>query len=83
MSLSRSRLVLEIEHQAFLAAVEQREHRALAVEARLVVAHVLAARPLDLDHLGAGLRQQQGRQRPRQQRGEVEDENAGKRLHAP
>jgi len=66
---------LEIEHQAFLAAVELREHRALAVEARLVVPHILAARPLDLDHLGAGLGQEQRRQRPRQQCGEVEDDN--------
>ena len=74
-------LVLEIEHEALLAAVEQREHRALAVEARLVMAHVLAARPLDLDHLGAGLRQQQRGERPRQQRGEIEHENAGQRLH--
>jgi len=45
---------LEIENQTFLAAVELREHRALAVEARLVVPHVLAARPLNLDDLCAG-----------------------------
>ena len=43
--------------------------------------HVLAAGPLDLDDLGAGLRQQQGGERPWQQRGEIEDEKAGQRLH--
>ena len=73
-------LILQVEHEALLAPVEQREHRRLAVEARRHRAHVLAARPLDLDHLGAGFRQHQGRERPRQQRGEIEDEDAGERL---
>ena len=81
LKLGAIRFALEVEHQAFLAAVEQREHRALAVETRLVMAQVLAARPLDLDHLGAGLGQQQGGERPRQERGEVEDEKPGQRLH--
>ena len=73
--------VLEIEHQALLAAVEHGEHRALAVEARLVAAHVLAARPLDLDHLRARLGEHQGGERPRQERGEVEHQDVGERLH--
>ena len=34
-----------------------------------------------LMHLGAGFRQHQARQRPRQQRGEIENEKAGQRLH--
>ena len=73
--------VLEVQHQAFLAAVEHGEHRGLAVEARLVAAHVLAARPLDLDHLRAGLGQHQCRERPRQERGEIEHQDVGERLH--
>ena len=55
--------------------------RALAIDDGRKAPHVLAARPLDLDHLGAGFRQHQARQRPRQQRGEIENEKAGERLH--
>ena len=75
------RLVLEVEHHALLAAIKEREHRGFTIEARRHRAHVLPARPFDLDDLGAGLRQHQRRERARQQRGEVEDENAGERLH--
>ncbi len=45
------------------------------------MARVLAVRPFDLDYLGAGFRQHEGGQRPRQQRGEIQDEYAGQRLH--
>jgi len=72
--------VLEIDHNALLAPVEQREHRRLAIEQRRHRAHVLAARPFDLDHLGAGLGEHQRRERPRQQRGEIEDQDAGQGL---
>src|SRR5205807_7925582 len=57
------------------------EHRRAAIrQQRRHRAHVLAAGPLDLDHLGARLRQHQGGERTRQQRGEVENEDAGKGL---
>src|SRR6185312_11622234 len=49
-------LALEIDRKHALAAVEHGEGRALAVEHRWKAPHVLAARALDLDHLGAGFR---------------------------
>ena len=68
--------VLQIERQALLAAIEQRETDAVLAPMRGIVAHVLAAGTFDLEHLGAGLGQQQGRHRPRQQRGEIQNQNA-------
>ena len=80
-AIARGR-VLEVGGDALLAAVEQREVDALLPPARLVAAHLLAlARPLDLEHLGAGLGQQQRGQRPRQQRREIEDADAVERAH--
>src|SRR6185295_1245512 len=57
LNLSLVVWVFEIEYEAFLVAVQKRECGRLAIPARPVVPHVLAARPLDLDHLRAGLRQ--------------------------
>src|SRR5712671_8217715 len=71
---------LEIEHQAPLAAIKQSEERALAVMARRIGAHLLAAWPLDLDYLGARLGEHQGGERPRQQGREVEHDQARQRL---
>jgi hypothetical protein len=76
--------VLEVERQAALAAVEQREAQALAVQPGRVAAHAVAlAGALDLDHLGAGLGQQQGGQGPGQQGREVEHAQALERPHGP
>ena len=74
-------LALEIEGETLLAAIEQGKGRALAVDKRRKMPRILAARPLDLEHLGAGFRQHQARQRPRQQRGEIQNEKARERLH--
>jgi len=53
----------------------------LAVDDRRKAPHILAAGPFDLDHLGAGFRQYEARQRPRQQRGEIQNKETGERLH--
>ena len=73
ISRLRSAGVLQVEGQALLAAVEHDERGAFSVHDRLETPRVLAARPLDLDHLGAGFRQHQPGQRARQQCGEIED----------
>src|SRR5262249_32349644 len=41
----------KVERHALLAAIDQCERGRETVEARRIGAHVLAARPLDLDHL--------------------------------
>ena len=61
---------LEIENETGLAASELREQ-----------GHLPAAGALDRDDLGARFREKQRRQRPWQQRREIEDETAVKRLH--
>src|SRR5262249_31222536 len=71
---------LEIEADAALAAIEQRKRHAFAGHMWAVGAHLLAFGSLDLDDLGAGFRQHERRQRPRQQRGEVEDHQPRQRL---
>jgi hypothetical protein len=73
--------VFEVDGDAALAAIEQREAGAVVPPFGRTAAHLLAARRLDLDHLRAGLGQQQRRQRPRQQGREVEDEQTFKRPH--
>src|SRR5262249_10233952 len=65
-----------------LAAVEKGEGRRLPRPVGWKFSHVLAAGTLDFQHLGAGFGKQKGRQRPRQQRGEVSDQNAVERFHA-
>ena len=72
-------LLLEVEHERLLAPVEHREVDALPAPSRHVAAHFLAARPFDLDDLGARLREHQGRHRTRQQGGKVEDQDAVER----
>ncbi len=78
--LCGSLLRLQIDRQAVLAAVEQAESRARSLPLRRITAHVVAARPLDLGHLGAGFRQHQRRQRARQQIGKVDDPDPRQRL---
>src|SRR5258706_9212620 len=62
--------ILEIEHEAVLAAIELRER-----------GHLLAAGAGDCDDLGARLCEEQGRQWARKQRREIEDEAAFERPH--
>ena len=66
--------------EARSAQDEERESRALAFPGRLEAPHVLAARPLDLDHLRTRLGEHQGRQRTRQQGREIEDQKTSERL---
>src|SRR5918995_6856050 len=73
---------LEVELDALLAAVQKREVDAVGPKLRRVRAHLVA--PLgsfDLDDLGAGLGQYQGRQRSRQQRAEVQYPDTLQRDH--
>ena len=72
----------EVDSDAPLAAIEQRKAGARRAEPRLVGAQLVACRPLDLDHLRAGLGQNQAGERSGQQRAEVDDPDAGKWLHA-
>ena len=74
-------LALEVADEAFLPPVEKGEKRALAPEARRVAAHLLSARPLDLDHPGAGLGENESCERTRQQRREIQNGDPGERLH--
>ncbi len=67
--------IFQVEGDAPLAAIEKREAGTVVPPIGRMAAHLLAASgPLDLHDLRAGFGQQQGRQRPRQQRREVEDE---------
>src|SRR5678815_962445 len=68
--------VLEIDDDALLAAIEQREVDALTSPSRFPRAHLVATRALDLDHFRTGFGEHQGRKRARQQRGEVENETS-------
>ncbi len=77
---------LEIEREAALAAIEQRERQpnalALDLEQRLVRAHVVAAGgTLDLDDFRTGFRHEQSRQRAWQQGAEVQDTYAVQCCH--
>src|ERR687893_371065 len=63
---------LEVELEAFLAAIQEGEVDAICAKFGSVRAHLVA--PLgsfDLDDMGTGLGKYQGRQRSRQQRAEV------------
>ena len=74
---------LEVDGDRAFAAVQQHEIGAVGAELRLVCAHLVPdTRPLDLDDVGAGFRQQQSGQRPWQQGAEVENFDAGEREHA-
>ena len=65
----------EIEAKALLPAIEPEEVRALAVDLRRLVGARLVADPgrLDLDHLGAHVRQRLGAGRPREVAREIHD----------
>ena len=72
--------LLEVQADAALAAVEvqvDRPHARLEVRAHL--AHDVALGRLELDHVGAVLRQHLGRERTHDDAGEVEDPDAGQR----
>src|SRR5581483_4120151 len=75
-------LGLEIQRHAPLAPVEDRKSRAFAVHERREAPRVLAARLLYLEHVGARLGEHQRGEGTGEQRGEIEDKKAGKRLHA-
>jgi hypothetical protein len=75
-------LRLEVERDAALAAIEQGKAGARRAEPGLVATQLVAVSgPLDLDHLGAGLGQDQAGERSGQQRAEVNDLDAGEWLH--
>ena len=72
----------EIDRNAALAHVQAHEIAALVGATRLELLHGIAhfvafARPLDLDHLGAHVREQARTVRARQNAGEVEHGEAG------
>ena len=59
--------ILQVEGDAFLAAIEHCEIDAVGAPTRDITAHFLtAARALDLDDFRAGFSQEQCRHRPRQ-----------------
>ena len=73
----------QIDRDRALSPVEEREVDAVRPELRHITAHLVAGSgTLDLDHLCARPGKEQGGQRPRQERTEVEDPHSGKRLHA-
>ena len=79
------RVAAEVERDGLLVAVDRQEIRRLAVgqERRPHDAHrVAAVGILDLDHLGAQVREQHRAVRPREHAGEVEDADALEELHA-
>ena len=66
--------VLEVDGQRALVAVHGMEHRRVLVDERRHPAHVVATGGvLDLDDVGAEVRQEHRAERSRQQSGEVED----------
>ena len=68
--------ILEVDRQRALVAVERMEHGRVLVDERRHPAHVVAAGGvLDLDDIGAEIREQQRAERPRKQPGQVEDSN--------
>src|SRR5262249_7174498 len=70
----------EVEHDAALAAVEQREERDPHAAER---AGLVAGRRFDLDHLGAELRQDHAAGRPHHHVGHLDDPHALQRQFAP
>ena len=72
---------LEIELDRILAPVEHRERRRRLAEARREAAHVLSAGPLDFDNACTRLRKEEARQRPGQERREIEDQQVVQRQH--
>ena len=65
--------VLQVEHQAFLAAVEIPEvHRARSIREAKVSRRVAFARRLDLDHFGAVIGEREGEIGPGEEKREVE-----------
>ncbi len=70
----------QVGDELLLAAVQHGEGRRVAAQKRRDHARGLAAGPLDLHDLGAGFGEHQGRERPRQQRGEIGDQNAFERF---
>jgi hypothetical protein len=72
--------VLQVEHDAALAAVElQKQRRHAGVAARRVVARQVALRRLDLDHVGTQVTQGLGGVGAHRDAGQVEDANARER----
>jgi hypothetical protein len=72
--------LLEVEHHAALVAVEVEEHHRHALGARRP--HLpcgIAARRLDLDHVGAGIAQDLRRQRAEHVDREIDHPHAGER----
>src|SRR5690606_27209828 len=75
--------LLQVEHDAFLAAIVQREQRAFAVLERADMAIVVARRGLELDDIGAKVGEQRRAIRPGENARQVEDLDARKRsVHA-
>ena len=71
---------LQVEHQAALVAVERGEAHALAVADRRRGAAHVAARRLDLDHVGAHVGEQRAAQRAGDEVRQLDDADAGERL---
>src|SRR5690606_4672497 len=71
--------LLQVEHEAFLATVVQREQRAFAVLERTDMAVVVACRWFELDDLGTEIGEQRRAVRSRKDTRQVENPDAGKR----
>jgi len=72
--------LFQIEHKRALVAIEVEEDMAhLGVPGGTGIAHDVALRRLDLDHLGAEIAQDLGRQRPEDDRGQIEHLGPGER----
>ena len=71
---------LEVQHHAALASVQVEEKGThLRIARAADHAHRIALRRLDLDHLGAHIREQLGRHRPEHEVAGVDDAHAGQR----
>ena len=83
-SASHRLLLLEIEHERALVAVEVGElaGQLTALGAAAERAQQIAARRLDLDDLGAVVGEEQRRGRADHHRGQIDDANAGQRTAA-
>ena len=68
--------ILEVQGERALVPIDRVEHRGVLVDERRHPAHVVAAsRVLDLDHIRAEVREQQGAERSGKQSREIEDSN--------
>ena len=70
---------LQVEHDGTLESIQAQERRALAVDERSRRTHGLAGDALDLDDVGAEIRELQRRERRRDEDADLEDANARQR----